>query len=426
MHNSVGHLSDALKYSSLVESGRLDRCDADILRRLSLVVERACTKAYLVGGMVRDLVADKGLVITSPDFTIIGDAAEFANEVLSQYQDAEPVSVSQHSTAKIRLGTRSVDIASARTDSYEPWGSLPKITLVDQIELDLSRRDFTVNAMAMPIFSDGLGELIDPFEGATDLRNGTLRIISNDSFHEDPLRMMRGIRLAARYGYRFEDRTASLMSDALPDQRAMVEKSPSRVFNEFRLWFAEHENLGTLLNLAVQHGLLDALDIAPQLRSDTLQGIPISADDLVRFAAFAYIVPPETMISLAGRLAMPSLWQDVINEVGIVREVARRCSKDRVSDVDLYNILQPVRDEVVFAAIAVESEEAVTERLQDFRERLLHIRPSLNGDDLISLGVAQGPKVGRLLDELRARRIDGTISDVSEERRYVLKQLGDD
>ena len=415
-----------VSFAALVRSGQLHKGVASCLSTISRVAAATSNDIYLVGGMVRDLVAQRPEISTSPDISTIGDAEDFARIVVANIGCCQLVSVSQHHTAKLNIDQTIVDIASARIDSYEPLGSLPKITLVEDIETDLSRRDFTINAMAMPIHPDGLGGLIDPFGGRGDTNRGILRIIREDSFREDPLRILRGVRLTARYDYRFDSATAQALSDARDDLRRMVEHSPLRVFNEFRLWFARHEKLDALLEIANTMGLLDALGVDTAYPPDTLRRVPQNVTDLERFAAFAYLLPPDTLTRLRHRLSMSTDWAATAKHSSTARNVADRCRYTDVSDIDLYRSLIRVPDDVIRAAIAAEHSATVKSRFHDFRDRLRHVRTDLNGDDLIALGVKQGPMIGELLDELLTLHIQGAISSAEEERRHIVNWLADD
>ena len=415
-----------LSCSDLIHSGQLPNDVAKCLFSIARFAETTSIDIYLVGGMVRDLVARLPEISTSPDITVIGDAQEFAKGVAANISNCEIVSVSQHHTANLKFDHLNIDVASARTDTYEPYGSLPNITLVDDIELDLGRRDFAINAMAMPIHANGFGGLIDPFQGRGDANRGILRVIRKDSFREDPLRIMRGIRLAARYDFQFEAATASSISDAVDDLRRMVDHSPQRVFNEFRMWFAPHENLEAIVALAAATGLLRALGIDASFPQKAFPHVSNTASDLARFAAFAYLMPPDTLSSLTNRLMMPTDWADTTQHAAAARTIAESCRHNEISDVDLYRALIRLPDDVIQAAIAVENDNAVTSRLQDFQNQLRHVRTILNGDDLIALGVEQGPLIGKLLDELLALRIQGVISSADEERLHIISRLADD
>ena len=367
------------------------------------------TEAYLVGGMVRDIVARLPKITTPPDVTIIGDAAKFAEVLSVEYADCSLISASQLYTAKVEIGTVAIDIASARTDVYEPWGMLPQITLVDDIEADLQRRDFTVNAMAIHLSSNGLGAVIDPVNGQRDVAEKIMRVIRNDSFAEDPLRMMRGLRIAARYGYTFDDVTAKSIGGSLDHLSKMCVVSPQRVFNEFRLWFRPHEDLDMLTAMAAQNGILNIFLPHVNFPNGVFRRLSPSTTELERFAAFAYLVPMDVMIDLAERLMMPSEWRAIVSETDIVRGVVERCRSELVTDVELWRSLTNVRDETIRAAISVESDTVASRRLADYIARLRNMRTAFNGDDLIALGVAQGPMIGQLLDVLLKLRIEGAI-----------------
>jgi len=383
------------------------------------------SKAYLVGGMVRDIIARLPKIATSPDVTIIGDAIKFAEALVLENADCSLISASQLHTVKVKIGSVTIDIASARTDLYEPWGSLPQITLVNDIESDLQRRDFTVNAMAIRLTPSGLGDFIDPFSGCADVTNGTLRTIHDDSFREDPLRMLRGARLAARYGYSFETHTSDLLQQSLDNLHLITETSPQRVFNEFRLWFQPYENLEAVAKIATETGLLSAIGIRVYIPDFYLSfgRLLAHASELQRFAAFAYEVPEELLDSLVNRLKMPSKWQAVASDAANMRRVAHLCIRQFVSDRQLYRWLIDIDNRVLQTIIQIERKPAARKPLERFENRLRHIRTALNGDDLIALGVPRGPMIGQMLEELLARRIYGYISTAEQEREYVAAML---
>ena len=123
---------------------------------------------------------------------------------------------------------------------------------------------------------------------------------------------------------------------------------------------------------------------------------------------------------------MPTDWAHTAKRTSSARSISERCRQEEVSDIDLYRALIRLPDDVIQAAIAVENDNAVTSRLQDFQNQLRHVRTILNGDDLIALGVEQGPLIGKLLDELLALRIQGVISSADEERLHIISRLADD
>ena len=402
---------------------RLPDASVHAIETIARTANKHGVNAYLVGGMVRDIVARLPKITTSPDVTVIGDAAKFAGALIEENVDCSLITASQLHTAKVKIGIVTIDIASARTDVYQPWGSLPQIMLVEDIETDLQRRDFTVNAMAIHLTPSGFRNLIDPHDGRNDVANTIMRVIRRDSFAEDSLRMLRGVRLAARYGYTFDAETANEIQRSLHHLENMCQASAQRVFNEFRLWFQPHENLDALTAIAAKHEILDIFVPNVDFRDGAFQQLSPDTTELERFAAFVYIAPMDVMTNLADKLRMPSDWRSIINDAGIARDTAARCQSGLVNDVELRRSLINVRNEVIRSAILVETDSNVSQRLIDFRDRLRPMRTALNGDDLISLGVERGPMIGQILDELLAARIEGSISNADEERDYVIRRL---
>ena len=163
----VDRLPDTTTGFSSLRDARTGACLAQIAR----IASQKSIEIYLVGGMVRDMDSCRGNLLANPDLTVVGHAADFARTLAEEIENCAVVSTSQHQTAEVIIGGTTVDIASARTDIYDPPGSLPQITLVEDINADLLRRDYTVNAMALPISPDGFGTLIDPFDGRIDAKN---------------------------------------------------------------------------------------------------------------------------------------------------------------------------------------------------------------------------------------------------------------
>src|SRR6478609_3289396 len=173
----------------------------DAYPELDAVRGAATGPVYLVGGAVRDLLLGRGR--SDLDLVVVGDAAALASRL-----GAEALEHERFATAKVRLDGHEIDIASARTETYPRPGALPDVEPAEGIDADLARRDFTVNAMAIPL--EGAG-LIDPHGGRADLDAGRLRVLHEGSFADDPTRALRAARYAARFGFELEPATAELL-----------------------------------------------------------------------------------------------------------------------------------------------------------------------------------------------------------------------
>ncbi|MBV8476175.1 MAG: CCA tRNA nucleotidyltransferase, partial [Acidobacteria bacterium] len=183
------------------------RLSPDQLRAVTLVqdVARAAgMNVYLTGGAVRDIIS--GFPIRDLDFTVQGNALKLQKELEKagasvQFSDDDLKVLYITAQGNVRA-----EISMARTERYEKTGKPPIVTPGTILE-DLRRRDFTVNAMALSLNPGSRGLFMDPFNGAADIEAKLIRILHNYSFVEDPSRLIRGTRFAARFHWPLEERT---------------------------------------------------------------------------------------------------------------------------------------------------------------------------------------------------------------------------
>jgi tRNA nucleotidyltransferase (CCA-adding enzyme) len=335
--------------------------------------------AYLVGGAVRDLLL--GRERTDVDLVVVGDAAALAARL-----GAEPKEHERFATAKVELDGHEVDIATARTETYERPGALPDVEPAKDIESDLGRRDFTINAMAMPLRGDP--SLIDPYGGRADLDAGLLRVLHPRSFADDPTRALRAARYAARFGFRPEPETEALLRQADLDTvsaerrraellRLAAEADAPRGFEQLAEWgLVELRPEG--VELAAKVGeLLEA----PPWRGLAARGQAVLA---------AALGPPSGEAELAAANPQnPSL--------GV--ELAERCD--------------PV--ELVLAR------GLGAAWLDTYLDQWRKVRLEIDGEDLKEAGIPQGHAIGRGLKEALIRKLDGEISGHEQELRVALE-----
>jgi tRNA nucleotidyltransferase/poly(A) polymerase len=183
------------------------RLTPDQLRGVTLVqdVARAAgMNVYLTGGAVRDIIS--GFPIRDLDFTVQGNPLKLHKDL---ERAGAMITASDDDTKDLFLtlpGNARAEISMARTEQYEKTGKQPHISPATIIE-DLKRRDFTVNAMALSLNPGSRGLLMDPFNGAADIEAKVLRVLHNYAFIEDPSRLIRATRFAARFHWPLEERT---------------------------------------------------------------------------------------------------------------------------------------------------------------------------------------------------------------------------
>lgn len=207
------------------------------LQRMGKLAEQMGVASFLVGGLVRDLLI--GRKNFDVDVVIEADGIAFARALSRR--------VGAHVIAHQRFGTAVVifpdgfklDVATARAESYDSPAALPKVT-PSSIKDDLSRRDFTINTLAIRLSQPQLGELFDLPGGRRDLKEKTIRVLHNLSFVEDPTRVVRAIRFELRFGFRLHEETRTLIKGAVK-QELFHCHSGHRLLEELMLLFSEAE-----------------------------------------------------------------------------------------------------------------------------------------------------------------------------------------
>ena len=205
-----------------------------LLRRAAAIAARRGARLYLVGGAVRDV-----LLGGSPtDLDVVADGA-FAGlpDALASGLGGRVIARSQFDTAKLAVDDLTLDLARARTESYARPGALPDVRPGTMRE-DLTRRDFSVNAMAFSLTEGDWGVLLDPHGGAADLRARLIRVLHPGSFVDDATRILRAVRYAGRLGFEIESATRGLLER---DLRRLDTISGDRLRRELALLLAEDE-----------------------------------------------------------------------------------------------------------------------------------------------------------------------------------------
>ena len=346
---------------------------------LAVVRERAAEEpVYLVGGAVRDLLLARRRA--DVDLVVEGDAAALAERL-----GADPVSHQRFATAKVVLDGHEIDIAAARAESYAHPGALPEVEPAAGIEVDLARRDFTINAMAIPL--RGEPELIDPHGGRADLEAGRLRVLHRRSFEDDPTRAVRAARYASRFGFEPEAETAALLRQA--DLDAV---SADRREAELRRLAAEPA-AARGFELLAEWGLVELRKEGGELAA--------RVSDLLVSPPWSEIVARERAVLAAA-----------LGPAGGESELATAKPQRPSEAVELAHGHDPV--ELVLARAL--GAEWLDRYLTDWRSVTLEI----DGGDLIAAGVAEGTALGRGLREALRRKLDGEIEGRDEELTAAL------
>ncbi len=223
-----------------------------LLMDIGRVGEKMDSPVYLVGGIVRDLML--GRKTLDVDVVVEGDGIKFARR-LERDLGAVAVTYEKFRTASLMFKKDlKIDVATARTELYKSPAALPEVR-ESTIEKDLYRRDFTMNAMALKLIGPGAGEVLDLYNGMMDIKSGTVRVLHDRSFIDDPTRIFRAVRYEQRYSFKMDGKTEGLLKHAV--KNGYIEKLRGyRLRNELVLILGE-EAPGKPLRRMRELGLLE-------------------------------------------------------------------------------------------------------------------------------------------------------------------------
>jgi tRNA nucleotidyltransferase (CCA-adding enzyme) len=431
----------ALSIADRLEHGTEAAAEARLwlLRVAGKVGEALGVPAFAVGGVVRDILM--GRVSPDLDLAVEGDSLAFARALAEEVR-GRVVSHPAFRTASIEGGRTPggaslgrVDVAATRQERYDAPGALPVVSPTD-IGRDLGRRDFSVNAMAVALAPTAFGRLLDPFDGRGDLAARRLRPLHPLSFVEDPTRVFRAARYAARLGFRLApsaQRALSLARARIP-YRAL---SGARLLAEIRLIIREPRGWRAL-DLLGRWGAFEFWDrgyrrrqgLGHRLRSAGRleawhrgRGLPLDPLEAALVALLADQPGPVWRRCLARLGIAGALRARLAGALAGGGDLARRVAREaRAPRSVVARRLRAISQAGLVAAWLLGRPPA-RRRIEWFVGEGRGIRPVLDGDDLLAMGVPRGPRVGECLARLRDLRIDGAVRTVAAERAAVREWL---
>jgi tRNA nucleotidyltransferase (CCA-adding enzyme) len=387
----------------------------------------------VVGGFVRDLLLrrenlDMDIVIEG------GDGIAFAREFAKRFN----LKVRSHERFKTAVvvfpeGFK-IDVATARLEYYERPGALPTVEL-SSLKLDLYRRDFTINTLAVALDPGRFGELIDFFGGQRDIKENTIKVLHNLSFVEDPTRALRAVRFSERFGFGIGKQTMNLIKNTVKLD-LLSRLSGARLRDEIKNVLCEDaasdviKRLSGLGLLALIHPAITWDEENQKLFEMTKQTLAwhrllYTRDKveewLVLFLALTDPLKEDGLEGLTKRLHIAGKRRQAIlssRSEGI--RALNLISAGRVrTNSGLYELLNPLPLEVTIYLMARSKDEAVTKAISTYITKLRGARTALKGDDLKKLGVREGPEMGELLAMLFRKKLDGEVVTREDEEGFV-------
>ena len=401
---------------------QLDSLSLRQLRLIADVSEAHGLQAYLVGGAVRDALL--GLPVGDMDIVVVGLTPDFARHA-ARALNARIAKRSQFNTFALDIDGRRIDIAMARQETYTRPGALPAVS-PGTMEHDLARRDFTINAMAASVNAGSFGELLDPMDGWGDLRRRLVRIMHDAGFQDDATRILRAARYAARLGFSLEAETERMLRCDVAYLDAI---SPARLRHEFMRVLQEGRAV-TALEMLHRLGALQAVHPALMLDARTLAALGRAAEydntdkPALLLSILAYGMTTDDKDAFIRRLRLPSHLARLVRDTELAKSAVQDDpSIGEFSRSVIYARLRPLDEAAILGCAIREHNSIAAQRLTLFLNELRYTKPILTGNDLLALGVPQGPGIGTLLHELQTARLDGQVSTREDEINLVQSYL---
>ena len=374
---------------------------------------------YLVGGVVRDLFL--GRTNLDLDLVVEGDAINLAHQLISITQ-GKIVTHPRFGTAKLQWDEWSVDLATARSETYAKPGALPTVKPGSTRD-DLFRRDFTINTMAIELNPDRYGELLDLYGGRNDLEHKLVRVLHEKSFIDDATRIWRALRYEQRLSFQLEPATLELLKR---DIHWLDRISGDRVRHELELILKEEypekilrraDELGVLVklhpSLKGNGWLADKFEQARQLSSPDLPSVGLY------LVLLAYPLTTEESKQLISYLRLPKLVAQTLRDTISIKTKLQSLANPELTPSGIYSLLYGYSSPAIVANLIATDSPVARQRVNLFFNKLRYIKPALSGEDLKRMGVAQGPRIKEILNLLHEARLDGKVGSKKDEEGLV-------
>ena len=433
-----------------------------LLKLIGEEVEYMNYTVYVVGGFVRDLLLNQRYVSMSAldlDIVIEGDAIAFAKRMQELY-GGRIVPHKRFNTAKWLLSDNErpveldkllaqlevvpvsdglpghLDFVTARTEFYTAPTVLPTVE-DSSIKLDLHRRDFTINTLALCLNPDRWGELLDFYGGLNDLDKGIVRVLHSLSFVDDPTRIIRAVRYEQRFDFNIDPRTLELLEDAI---ELLDRVSSARIRHELERILQEAEPEKSLLRLD-QLGVLRRLHpdlymddwvlrkflLLRTAREQSHDNDILSVEPIERlyWGLLVFRLPPRAQPELSDRLGLRGDTQRMTRGLAVLRRHVAALNQPDLQPSQAVRYLDQVDPlTLALARIACSEYDHLLHMIEKYEVDWQFVRPVLGGNDLETLGIPHGPVYGEILAALRAARLDSETSTREEEIGLALKIAG--
>ncbi len=452
-----------------------------LIRSIARVAQSRDTPAYVVGGYVRDKLL--GRATKDIDIVVVGDGPLFAEQLHEALPKSSEVKVFKNfGTAYLRVGDTDVEVVGARKESYSHHSRNPEVE-PGTLEDDQTRRDFTINALALSLQSENFGQLIDPFGGLEDLHAQLIRTPLDpvQTFSDDPLRMLRAVRFSAQLGFTIVPEAAEAITE-LRERISII--APERIVEELHkimltakpsVGFLQLHKLGLLELILPELTDLQGIDYQNgQGHKDNfyhslevLDNLAQESDKLwLRWAALLHDVGKTPTKRYDEKIGWTFHAHDAVGG-GMVRKIFRRLkmplhaelkyvkklvelhlrpislSRETTTDSAIRRLLYDAGDDVEDLMLLCESDITsknerkvekykknfayIRQRLKEVEEKdhIKNWQPPISGEEIMqTFGLQPSREVGIIKDRIKEAILDNEIDNNYEEAHAYMLRLG--
>jgi len=416
---------------------RLPRKIIKLLKDFGRTADMLGYNVYLVGGLVRDVFLKRENL--DVDIVVEGDGIKFAHEFAEHYGGRVRSHRKFRTAVLILPDGFKVDVATARMEYYESPGA-PPIVRTSSLKLDLFRRDFTINTLAIKLNQRHYGTLIDYFGALNDLKEKVIRVLHNLSFVEDPTRVFRAIRFEQRFGFRIGKLTLSLMKNAVRIN-CFKDVSTRRLFQELNLILREEDPIRAIERMN-EFDLLQY--ISPEIRlTPELQGLLEEIKKVVAWYSLLFLEEPfepwkvywhgltafidlKTLKTLGERVGKEDIdARQMISQRERAAMLLESLNRFDGDNYQLYTLLNPYDTETLLYYLAKARAQKVRRLISGYFTRLKGTRVELKGKDLMDMGFKPGLIFKDIFEELLKARLNNLVKTREDEKKFVEETFGE-
>ena len=403
-----------------------------LLKEIGRVAHELGYRAFVVGGFVRDLFLYRPN--EDVDIVIEGDGILTAKALARQFEGRVHTHAKFGTAVVVMPDGFKIDVATARMEYYTYPAALPEVAM-SSIKLDLFRRDFTINTLALQLAPDHFGTLIDFFTARKDIKEKAVRVLHNLSFVEDPTRVFRAIRFEQRFGFKIGKVTTDLIRNAV--RMAFFDRlSGKRVFTELQ-HILEEKNPARAVKRMHEFDLLkvihpsihynSTLDRLFKAMSDVLAWYNLSFLDepcrqwIAHFLILIKQVKRRSAFEICHRLELAPRLRGYFTTARFKANNTLHWleSETTLSNSTLYKALSEFELELLLYMMATTASPKVKQGISVYFNELRQVKNKINGNDLIALNIPTGPRYKEILDAALYARLDGKIRSRKDELTFA-------